>query len=156
MAETILVIDDDPAMLDFLTHRLAPEGFTVSTAASGLDGINQAIALHPDLILLDLRMPVRDGMAVCKTLRANPKTQHIPIIVVTGVLSPGQLEQAMAAGADDFASKPVDLTDLLIRIRAMLECRGINDPIERRTRYMEVAREMSTKSARARPPAGKG
>ena len=155
MAETILVIDDDPGMLDFLKQRLIPEGFTVSTAASGKDGINEAMIHQPDLILLDLVMPTQDGMTVCQALRANPKTQSIPIIVVTGVLSPGQLEQAMAAGADDFVSKPVDLTDLLIRIRAMLKCRGIDDPIERRKRYMEVALEMSIKSARARPPADK-
>ena len=153
MAETILVIDDDAAMLDFLTQRLAAEGYTVSTAGSGLDGINRATDLLPDLILLDLRMPVPDGWAVCKSLRADSRTQHIPIIVVTGVLSPGQIEQAMAAGADDFASKPIDLTDLLIRIRAMLECRGIDDPVERRSRYTQITREMSAQSGRARPPA---
>src|SRR5579863_6335085 len=116
MAEKILVIDDDPAMLDFLTQRLSPEGFTVSTASSGQEGINQAIQRRPDLILLDLRMPARDGVTVSKTLRADTKTQHIPIILITGVLSPAQLGEAMAAGADDFVSKPVDLTDLLIRI----------------------------------------
>jgi CheY-like chemotaxis protein len=154
MAETILVIDDDPAMLDFLAKSLAPEGFTVSTAGSGLDGINQAIAHPPDLILLDLRMPVRDGWGVCKTLRTNPGTQRIPIIVVTGVLAPGQLGEAMAAGADDLAFKPIDLADLLIRIRAMLDCRGIDDPVERRTRYLELAREMSAKSVPVHPPAG--
>jgi CheY-like chemotaxis protein len=94
MAETILVIDDDPAMLDFLRQRLSPEGFTVTTAESGQDGINQAVIRQPDLILLDLRMPVRDGVTVCRAVRANPKTQHIPIIVVTGVLLPPQLEEA--------------------------------------------------------------
>jgi two-component system cell cycle response regulator len=155
MTETVLVIDDDPAMLDFLTQRLAAEGLTISIAGSGLHGINQAIDLDPDLILLDLRMPDPDGWAVCKMLRANPKTQHIPIIAVTGVLLPGQLEQAMASGADDIAFKPIDMADLLIRIRAMLRCRGIHGPIERRTRYMEIAREESAKSARPHPPASK-
>jgi len=153
MAETILVIDDEPSMLCFLKQRLASEGFTVSTAGSGLDGINRASDLHPNLILLDLRMPAPDGWEVCKMLRANPKTQHIPIIAVTGVLLPDHLEQAMASGADDFAFKPIDLTDLLIRVRAMLDCRGIHDAVERRTRYMEISREMSAESARAHPPA---
>ena len=150
MAETILVIDDDPAMLDFLKQRLASEGFTVSSAGSGVQGINQAVDLHPDLILLDLRMPVPDGWDVSKLLRADPKTRQIPIIAVTGVLLPGQLEQAMAFGADDIAFKPIDVADLLIRVRAMLRCRGIHDPAERRTRYIEIAREMSAKSADAR------
>ncbi len=155
MTETILVIDDDPAMLDFLMQRLSPEGFTVSTAASSQDGINQAVILRPDLILLDLRMPIRDGVTVCKLLRANPKTQHIPIIVVTGVLSPSQREESMTSGADDFVSKPVDLPDLLIRIRALIECRTIEDPVKRRAHYAEIAREAASKSSRLHPPASK-
>ena len=131
MAETILVIDDQQTVLALLKRRLAADGFSVSTAGSGLDGINQAIDHPPDLILLDLRMPGYDGITVCRMLRANPKTQHVPIIVVTAVLLPVQLEQAMASGADDFAFKPIDMTDLLVRIRAMLRCRGIHDPVER-------------------------
>jgi DNA-binding response OmpR family regulator len=148
MAQTILVVDDDPAMLGFLEQRLTPEGFTVSTAGTGEDGIKQATALPPDLILLDLRMPLVDGAAVCKTLRANPKTERIPILVVTGVLSPAQLEQSMTSGADDFVSKPIDMADLLNRIHAMLECRTIADPVERLTRYLELVREISGKPAR--------
>jgi len=155
MAETILVIDDDRAMLDFLTQRLAPEGFTVSTAASSQDGINQALIRRPDLILLDLRMPVQDGVTVCKVLRASPKTQHIPIILLTGVLLPSQLEEARISGVDDFAFKPVDLTDLLIRIRAMLQCRAIQDPVERFARYYEIIRDAASKSSRLHPPDSK-
>ncbi len=155
MAETILVIDDDPAMLDFLRQRLGPEGFTVSTVASSQDGIDQANILLPDLILLDLRMPARDGVTVCKLLRTNPKTQHIPIIVVTGALSPSHLREAMASGADDFVSKPVDPTDLLIRIRAMLECRTIEDRADRFARYTEITREAARTYSHRHPPAGK-
>ena len=156
MAETILVIDDQQATLAILKRRLAAEGFGVSTAGSGLDGINQVIGLHPDLILLDLRMPVPAGWAVCKSLRANPKTRHIPIIVVTGDLLPGHLELAKVSGADDFAFKPIDMTDFLIRVRAMLDCRGIQDPVERHTRYIQMVRGMSAESTRAHPPAGGG
>jgi len=147
MAETILVIDDDPAMLGFLAQRLSGGGFVVSTARSGQDGIDQAKALRPDLILLDLRMPYPDGPTVCKTLRADAKTQRIPIIVVTGVLTPAHLEQALSSGADDFASKPIDMPDLLIRIRAMLDSRNIDDPAERRKHYTKLAREMSADAA---------
>jgi DNA-binding response OmpR family regulator len=155
MAETILVIDDDPAMLDFLTQRLSPEGFTVSTVASSQVGIDRAFLLLPDLILLDLRMPVRDGATVCQLLRTNPKTQHIPIIVITGALSPSHLGEVMAAGADDFVTKPIDLTDLLIRIRAMLECRTIEDRADRFARYTEIAREAARKCSALHPPARK-
>ncbi len=142
-------------MLDFLTQRLVPEGFAVSTSVSSQDGINQAFIHRPDLILLDLRMPVQDGVTVCKVLRANPKTQHIPIIVITGVLLPSQLEEARTSGVDDFAFKPIDLTDLLIRIRGMLECRTIEDPVERFTRYYEIIREAASKSSRLHPPDSK-
>jgi DNA-binding response OmpR family regulator len=155
MPETILVIDDDPAMLDFLRQRLGAEGFTVSTVASSQDGIDRAITSLPDLILLDLRMPARDGVTVCQLLRTNPKTQHIPIIIVTGALSPSHLGEVMTAGADDFVSKPVDLTDLLIRIRAMLECRTIEDRAERIARYTEITREAARAYSHRPPPASK-
>ncbi len=151
MAETVLVIDDDPAMLDFLVQRLSPEGFTVSTAGSGQEGISRATKDRPDLILLDIRMPTRDGVAVCKALRAKPETEHIPIIVVTGVLSPAQLQDARNSGADDCVTKPVDLTDLLIRIRAMLKCRTIEDPSARAARYAELIREAASKSRLGSP-----
>ena len=149
MARTILVVDDDPSMLDFLKQRLTPEGFEIFTASSGEDCIRQATTLLPDLLLLDLRMPLAGGIEVCKSLRANPKTERIPILVVTGVLSPSELEQSMTSGADDFVSKPIDMADLLIRINAMLECRTIADPVERLTRYIDLVREVSGKSARS-------
>jgi DNA-binding response OmpR family regulator len=142
-------------MLDFLRQHLGTEGFTVSTVASSQAGIDQAITSLPDLILLDLRMPARDGVTVCKLLRTNPKTQHIPIIVVTGALSPSLLGEVMAAGADDFVSKPIDLTDLLIRIRAMLECRTIEDRADRFARYTEITREAARTYSHRPPPTSK-
>jgi DNA-binding response OmpR family regulator len=153
MTQTILVVDDDPGMLEYLSERLAPEGFTVFTAATGQDGINQAISRQPDLILLDLRLPVTDGVAVCEALRAETKTAGIPILVVTGVHSPDQLEESMTSGADDFISKPIDAPDMLVRIHAMLECRTITDPIERLSRYVDIVRQSSAKSSRPVPPA---
>lgn len=152
MTENILIIDDDPAMLDFLTQRLSVEGYCISTTSSSQDGFNHAITLQPDLILLDLRMPVRDGVTVCKLLRTNPTTQHIPIIVVTGILSPSRLREAMDSGADDFVSKPIDFTDLLIRIRVMLDSRTIADPSARFAHYhLEIVREAGNESSSLLP-----
>jgi CheY-like chemotaxis protein len=99
-------------------------------------------------------MPVQDGIAVCKILRANPKTQRIPIIVLTGVLWPAHLREAMASGADDIVSKPVDLPDLLIRIRALFECQTIEEPAERFARYYEIIHEAASKSSDVQPPTG--
>ena len=129
-------------MRAFLKNVLAPEGFDVSESATGEDAVQQAVAGKPDLILLDLRMPVPDGVAVCKAIRANAKTESIPILVVTGTISREQIEESMTAGADDFVSKPIDVRDLLVRVRAMLKCKEIADPVDRLQQYLKTVREM--------------
>lgn len=141
--ETVLVVDDEVEMRNFLKDVLASQGFSVHVAASGQEAINQAPLLKPDLILLDLMMTTLDGIAVCKMLRASEKTENIPILVVTGSLSSQQIEESMTSGADDFISKPIDVQDMLIRVRAMLKWRAITDPVARLSRYVETVREMS-------------
>jgi DNA-binding response OmpR family regulator len=145
--QTVLVVDDDAAMRDFLKSALAPEKLAVFTAATGEDGIKQALSNPPDLLLVDLRMPATDGVAVCKAIRANTKTEHTPILVVTGSLSREQIEESMTAGADDFVSKPIDVRDLRIRVRALLQWRHITDPVERLQHYVETVREMTDELA---------
>ena len=130
-------------MQNFLRDVLISQGFSVHTVSTGRDAISEAFTLKPDLILLDLIMASIDGVAVCKALRTNEKTQHTPILVVTGSLSNKQIEESMTSGADDFISKPVDVQDMLVRVRALLKCRDIVDPIERLSRYVETVREMS-------------
>jgi DNA-binding response OmpR family regulator len=129
-------------MRDFLKNTLATEGIAVLTAATGEDGIKQAITNKPDLVLLDLRMPAMDGVAVCKAIRANNQTEHIPILVITGTLSREQIEGAMTAGADDLICKPIDVQDLCLRVRAMLKCKDITDPFERHQHYGQTVRQM--------------
>ncbi len=141
--QTVLVVDDDAAMRDFLKNSLAPENLAVHTAASGEEGIKQALTLNPDLLLLDLRMPTMDGVAVCRAIRKHNKLGNIPILVVTGSLSREQIEESMTAGADDFVSKPIDTQDLCIRVRALLKWKHITDPVERLQHYVETVREMS-------------
>ena len=150
----ILVVDDEAEMRNFVKDALASEGFTVAMAADGKDGIKQALNLRPDLILLDLRMPTVDGVTVCKTLRMYKETEAIPILVMTASLSQEQIEQAVTAGADDFVNKPVNVQDLLIRIRAMLKWKDISDPVERLSRYGETVREMT--DAALPPPTHRG
>ncbi len=141
--QTVLVVDDDTEMQNFLRDVLISQGFSVHTVSNGRDAISEAFTLKPDLILLDLIMASIDGVAVCKALRTNEKTQRTPILVVTGSLSNKQIEESMTSGADDFISKPVDVQDMLVRVRALLKCRDIVDPIERLSRYVETVREMS-------------
>ena len=140
---TVLVVDDDAAMRDFLKKSLAPENLAIHMAASGEEAIKQAFALIPDLVLLDLRMPAIDGVAVCRAIRKSDKIGNIPILIVTGSLSREQIEESMTAGADDFVSKPIDTQDLCIRVRALLKWKHIVDPVERLQRYVESVREMS-------------
>jgi DNA-binding response OmpR family regulator len=150
-AETVLVVEDDVEMQNFLRDVLAPENLAVHAAAKGDDGIKQARAIRPDLILLDLRLPGLDGVAFCNTIRADNRTQNIPIIVVTGTQSREQLVESMTAGADDFVSKPIDVGDLLKRVRAMLKWKHITDPVERFQRYIETVREMGGQPPSAHP-----
>ena len=139
----ILVVDDEEEMRNFLKDVLVSQGFAVHVVASGQEAINQMPTLKPDLVLLDLMMTAVDGVAVCKALRTNQKTESIPILGVTGSLSNQQIEESMTKGADDFISKPIDVQDMLIRIRALLKWKDIADPIERLSRYVETVREMS-------------
>jgi DNA-binding response OmpR family regulator len=149
---TVLVIEDDAGMREFLKSALASESFVVYTADGGEDGVKQALALNPDLILLDLVMPGVDGVAVCKALRTNKETETIPILVATGTPSTTQIENSIISGADDFVSKPIDVRDLLIRVRAMLQCKDITDPIKRLSCYAEIVREMTAKLPPPAPP----
>jgi DNA-binding response OmpR family regulator len=149
---TVLVIEDDAGMRDFLKNVLASERFVVHTADGGENGVKQALALRPDLILLDLIMPGMDGLAVCKALRADEKTATIPILIATGTQSTVQIEHCILSGADEFVSKPIDTRDLLVRVRAMLQCRDITDPFERHSRCTEIVREMTATPPPPVPP----
>jgi DNA-binding response OmpR family regulator len=140
---TLLVVEDDAEMRGFLKKVLATEGMSVLTAATGDDGIQQAITNKPDLILLDLRMPAPDGVAVCKAIRTNKKTEHIPILVITGSTSREEIEGSMTAGADDLVCKPIDVQDLCLRVRALLKCKDIADPVERHQHYGQTVRQMT-------------
>lgn len=151
--QLLLVIDDDAAMRDYLANVLASKGRTVIAAANGQEGITLAINRKPDLILLDLRMPGMDGVTVCKALHQNKKTQHIPVLVITSSQSREQIEEVMVGGADEFITKPIDLPDMLIRIRALLEWKDIIDPVERLQHYHETLRELS-KTLPPRPRLG--
>ena len=147
----VLVVDDEEGMRDFLKEILVSEGFSVHTCSDGRQAIEKAVTLKPDLVLLDLILPGLDGIAVCQAFRANEKTQKIPILVVTGSPSNKQIEDSMTGGGDDFITKPIDVPDMLIRIRALLECRDILDPMERLSTYAERVRERNQAARRATP-----
>ncbi len=116
----ILVIDDEQDLLFMASERLTNWGYQVLTATSGEEALQMVEQQPPDLILLDILMPQMKGRAVCAKLKANPKTQHIPIIFLTALDMPDHIKEGLALGAEDYLVKPFEPEDLRDRIEVCL------------------------------------
>ena len=116
----ILYIEDNEDNILILKRRLGRLGHDVACAMDGAEGIALAIAQKPDLILMDLSLPVLDGWEATRRLKAAPETQHIPVIALTSHAMVGEREKALEAGCDDFDTKPVEFQRLLGKIRALV------------------------------------
>jgi two-component system, cell cycle response regulator DivK len=116
----ILLVEDDVMLQEILSERLALRKFAVSIAQNGQQGIDKARAEKPDIILLDMRLPVLDGWEAAKQLKASPETQHIPIIALTAHALIGDREDSLAAGCDEYEPKPVDFSQLLAKINRLV------------------------------------
>jgi two-component system cell cycle response regulator len=136
MRGRILLVDDEPINLELYEGILAEEGYATATADSGPAAIAAVAAGPPDLILLDLMMPGMTGLEVCRTLKENPETGGIPIIVVTALGQVAAKEEALTSGADDFVAKPVRPDDLRARVGAMLKVRRIRSELDRTLAYL--------------------
>ena len=135
MGAKVLVADDERQIRDLLHEFLTSEGYEVLLASNGEEATELAEREYPDLILLDVKMPGIDGIEVCKRLKAEPKTQFIPVIMITGYVDNKMV--AIESGADDFVNKPVDLVELAARVRSILRIRYLNDELERAVAYIE-------------------
>ena len=124
--QKILVIEDERSLLDILSYNLSNEGFEVITASDGQEGLRRAERELPDLIVLDLMLPVVDGLQVCRQLRANARTQHIRVLMLTARSE--ELDEIVGfnMGADDYVTKPFKMKPLVHRIKALLR-RPIGD-----------------------------
>lgn len=116
----ILYVEDNDDNVYMLEQRLRRAGFAVVIARDGAQGVAMAGTEAPDLILMDLGLPVLDGLEATRRLKAAPQTKHIPVVALTANAMTGDREKAMAAGCDDFDTKPVDLSRLLEKIRALV------------------------------------
>ena len=116
----ILLVEDNELNRDMLTRRLERRGFEVLSAGDGAQGVALARSAAPDLVLMDMSLPVLDGWEATRRLKADPATGRIPVIALTAHAMAGDREQAMAAGCDDFDTKPVELPRLLGKISALL------------------------------------
>lgn len=116
----ILYVEDNEDNIYMLRHRLERKGIEVIVASDGAEGIAAAGREHPDLILMDLSLPVIDGWEAARRLKSSPDTQAIPIIALSAHAMTGDRERALAAGCDDYDTKPVDLRALIAKIEALL------------------------------------
>lgn len=120
-APVVLVVDDDATIRRLLQITLETEGFTVTTAGDGVEGLRMAQeAPRPDLVLLDIMMPGMDGLQVCHTLKNDPATKDLPVVLLSAKAQSHDIELGMRVGADDYITKPPDLLDLVTRVRQLL------------------------------------
>jgi DNA-binding response OmpR family regulator len=122
-AARILVAEDNPQGSELLEAYLADAGYEVITATDGDSTLRLVREWKPDLVLLDIMMPRLSGFEVCKSLKSDPVTRTVPVIMVTALDQPSDIEKAVEAGTNDFLTKPINKSELLLRIRAMLASR---------------------------------
>jgi two-component system alkaline phosphatase synthesis response regulator PhoP len=123
MAERILIVDDEPDIVEFVTYNLTKEGFETASAVDGAQAVQIALAFKPDLILLDIMMPVYDGVEVCRQLRAKAEFQNTIIAFLTARDEDYTQIAALDMGGDDFITKPIRPKVLISRIKALLRRR---------------------------------
>jgi CheY-like chemotaxis protein len=122
----ILYVEDNEDNVYVVKSRLTRAGFTILIAADGAQGVVMASTEQPDLILMDLSLPVLDGWEATRRIKAAPETKHIPVVALTAHAMAGDREKALAAGCNDFDTKPIELPRLLEKIRALLPERPVS------------------------------
>lgn len=121
--EHILVVDDEEDILELVRYNLVKEGYRVTTVASGEEALKSARSALPDIILLDLMLPGVDGLEVCRVLKQDPKTRHVPIIMLSAKGEEADIVTGLELGAADYVTKPFSPRVLLARLRAVLRHR---------------------------------
>ena len=137
----ILIADDNAQNRELLEALLAKIDCDTEMAVDGQDTLNKVESFRPDLILLDVMMPKLNGFEVCRKLKADPVHARIMILMVTALSELGDIERAVAAGTDDFLSKPVNSHELQKRVSNMLKLKGTEDELERLRAYIREMEE---------------
>lgn len=135
----ILVVDDEQLSRELLQVSLQSDGHSVKLAASGERALEIIEAEPPDLILTDVRMHGMSGYELCAQLKSDPATQHIPVLLYTGLTSDEDKQAGIAAGADDFIRKPIDIVIMLHRVRTLLRLKYLHDQLRQQTALIEAA-----------------
>jgi putative two-component system response regulator len=126
----VLVVDDDLDSVDLLQAYLEAEGYQVMVAYQGEEALEEAFARQPDLVLLDVIMPGLNGFEVCRRLKADPRTQFVPVVIITALQERKDKIAGAEAGADEFLTKPFDRVELLARARNLLQIKHLTDKLE--------------------------
>src|SRR5258708_4994721 len=132
MTARVLVVDDIISNVKLLEAKLSAEYFEVSSAYNGIDCLAKIDEAQPDIVLLDVMMPGMDGFEVCRRIKTNPKTAHVPVVMVTALDQPSDRVTGLEAGADDFLTKPVDDAALFARVRSLVRLKMMTDELRMR------------------------
>jgi cyclic di-GMP phosphodiesterase len=143
--EKILIADDEEINLKILISYLLSEDYEIDTADDGKEAVRKSKDSMPDLIILDIMMPIMDGYEACRLIKADPETKHIPIIIVTALHDRESKLKGLKAGANDFLSKPLDKAELTIRVRNLLKIKAFEDFMLRHNQILEE--EVSERTA---------
>jgi two-component system alkaline phosphatase synthesis response regulator PhoP len=134
----VLISDDNAQGVELLEAYLSGSDCEVATAADGEETLRMVKQWRPDLILLDIMMPKISGFEVCKRLRADPATQDIAVLMITALDQQSDIDRAVEAGTDDFLTKPINKTELLLRVRSVLKSRINKRKLDRALAYIEA------------------
>jgi CheY-like chemotaxis protein len=120
MKQSVLIVDDEPMTLNLLRMMLEPVGFAVTGVEGGLEALESVRMTRPDVMILDVMMPDMDGITVCKTLRNEPETADLPIVMLSGKTHLNAEAEGLAAGANQYLFKPMSRSDLINSLRSVL------------------------------------
>ena len=140
----ILLVEDNEMNRDMLSRRLERKGYAVMLAVDGQEGVAMATAQAPDLVLMDMSLPVMSGWEATKVLKDDPQLRSIPVIALTAHAMSADREKALNAGCDDFDTKPIDLEGLLKKIEALLKKNIETDPTAAQSPNREAALHMGS------------
>jgi len=122
--QTVMVVEDEPDVAEVAKEVLEADGFEVLTAYDGLSALDQIPKVKPDLVLLDVMLPTVDGFELCKTIKDNPETREILVVLFTAATEPFLMERIVGVGANDYLTKPVNSDKLVQKVRSLLELAG--------------------------------
>ncbi|OGP33463.1 MAG: two-component system response regulator [Deltaproteobacteria bacterium GWC2_65_14] len=144
----VLIVDDEAGVVDVMGAILEYQGFSAESASDGVEGLEKARKLSPDLVLLDISMPRMDGFETCRLLKSDSATMGIPVVMFTSNKDRESRINALNAGANDFLSKPVDGTELIVRVNNLLKVKKYQDVLESHSRILEMQVQDRTRKLR--------